>query len=88
MRLLQKSSKKGRLENAVYFGLKESRTLQYTPFKENAFKKHVVHLTIRCSVVFTLKQCGFLSDAEYTTIWVSRKRECPRFGKFKIALKP
>ena len=51
-------------------------------------KNHEVHLTVWCSTVFSLKQCGFLSDAVHSSILVSRKIEWPHFGKIKTAPKP
>ena len=51
-------------------------------------RNHAVLLPVRCSAVFRPLQCGFQSDEVPTSIWVSRKTECPHFGKFKTALKP
>ena len=51
-------------------------------------RNHAVLLPVRCSAVFHSMQCGFQSDEVPTSIWVSRKTECPHFGKFEIPLKP
>ena len=51
-------------------------------------KKPCSSLTVWCSAVFRPMQCGFQSDEVPTSIWVSRKTECPHFGKFEIPLKP
>ena len=51
-------------------------------------RNHEVHLAAYCSAVFRLKQCVLLSDEVHTMILVSRKIECPLFGKIKTALKP
>ena len=51
-------------------------------------RNHAVLLPVWCSAVLRLLQCGFQSDEVPTSIWVSRKTECPHFGKFEIPLKP
>ena len=51
-------------------------------------RNHAVLLPVWCSAVFRPMQCGFQSDEVPTSIWVSRKTECPHFGKFEIPLKP
>ena len=57
---------------------------------KNMFKqKETMQCTCPSDAVryICLKQCVLLSDAVNTTILVSRRTECPLFGKIKTALK-
>ena len=62
----------------------------FSSFKKLRLNKrnHAVLLPVWCSAVFRPMQCCFQSNEVPTSIWVSRKIECPRFGKYKTALKP